>query len=201
MVKIMNKNIIIALASSSIAFAGGILTGYLFTKKKYHKKMNQELDSIRAYYEEKRNNTLPKTGELEPKVEITLDNQTSEQPIITNGLDDLLKDYKSEDNEKPKRKYTKKGGQKVSDNKIREIGLEQYEMSPNNCETLALYSNGIMLDSSGIQVNPEEYIGHDGLLKAMEMMNSLRDFSDLYFANDNLNIDFEVELIDEAYSA
>lgn len=199
----MNKNIIITLAASSIAFASGILFGHIFTKKKYYKKMNQELDSIRAYYEEKHNETLPKHGDLEPKVEITLDKDTKveEQPIVTNGLDDLLKEYKSEDNEKPKRKYTKKGGQKVSDNKIREIGLEQYEMSSNNCETLALYSNGVMLDSSGIQVNPEEYIGHDGLLKAMEMINSLRDFSDLYFANDNMGIDFEVELIDEAYSA
>ena len=195
------KTLIISTLTVGVASAvGGFFLGKNIQKKKMESEFNQQLLELQEYYSSK---TTTETQSEPVKVdEQPVQVEDPVKPAI-NTVKDILKDYKSEDTPKPKRQYRKKEESGTIKSTIHKINLEEYGNSKNASETLVYYSNGILTNGDGDMINnPQDYIGEEGIAECKEMvmlMEMGKAGADLYFRNDILVIDFEVQITDEAY--
>lgn len=200
----MNKIYIFAsIAISSVTSAvTGFFIGKKITEKKVSKDIEEDLKKLTDYYENKSsvNKTDISPVKKETKVEEPKEDVLPNQTVVDNSLSDLLTTYGATlEEQKPTKRGRPKKGAKAA---IREIELEQYGNSEYPAETLIMHPNGIMLDGYGTIISdPVAYVGVDG----MERITSLYSVGDpdqlttLYFKNDILGIDFEVELSAEDF--
>lgn len=195
------KTIIISTLTVGIASAvGGFFLGKNIQKKNMELEFNRQLEELQNYYKNKDSNVTPEVPDGMVSVQVE-DNK----PVI-NTVSDILKDYKSENSDapKPKRQYRKKEEKSGTINAIRKISLEEYGNSRNTSETLVYYSNGVLTNGDGEPLaQPENYIGESGLAECGEivvLMDMGKAGEDLYFRNEVLAIDFEVQILDEPYS-
>ncbi len=202
----MNKMIfIVPVVTSTVSGIVGFFIGRKVEKKKATKNIENELKQLSDYYEDKltQNNNVNPVVMQEPKpVEAAKTPETGlpQQEVTGNSLNDLLNSYGAAlEDQKPTKRGRPKKGVKAA---IYEIALEQYGNSEYPAETLIRYANGIFVDGYGTVINdPAAYVGLDGLDK-IDTLYSLGDddqLTTLYFKNDVLGVDYEVELSPETY--
>lgn len=197
------KTIIVSTLTVGIVSAvGGFFLGKNIQKKNMESKFNQQLLELQEYYSNRPNKETP----VEPAKVDEKPVQVEDNKPVINTVNDILKDYKSENSDapKPKRQYRKKEEKSGTINAIRKISLEEYGNSRNTSETLVYYSNGVLTNGDGEPLaQPENYIGESGLAECGEivvLMDMGKSGEDLYFRNEILAIDFEVQILDEPYS-
>lgn len=197
---------------------GGFFIGKTVSDKKNQKRSTDEITQLTQYYEGKirriRDEHIEKKIEetkSESKEHTNIGGQVqssaipsvNSNPDLNTALNEVIKEYAPIDLHEvaPKPIRRKKGVKSETEDDVKEISLEQYQLSENDAESLMYYSNDVLVDGYGNKIkNPVDFIGVNGLQKCkFEMSSGNENHPDLYFSNTKLGIDFEVEFNDEVF--
>lgn len=183
-----------------VAGAGtGFVVGYLLSKKKYEKKADTEIESVKRAFN-KHLEELYKDGELKDIPETrngytkkSESNQKQEgkpnierSPLPTDPVDDKYKDYSAPyriSGDKTKKEAPKKEGPYV-------ISPEEFMTSSYEAVTLLYYADGVLADDDNNVISSyRDMIGPN----ALECFGQYQDDT-VYVRNDKEKIDYEILL-------
>lgn len=184
-----------------VTFGAGFGTGLLATKKKYEKRSDKEIASVREAFkkhmDEVAKNVPPtRRGSSKKKKEELSNKGTSNSDFRSAPLpnDPIMDDYK--DYAAP---YSSK---KTLNTKEHQKSLEPYVISPDEymsseyeAKSLVYYADGVLADDDDNMIpNPETLLGK----KALHSFGQYEDDS-VYVRDDNLKIDYEILLSQKSF--
>ncbi len=196
------KTILIVVAGASC----GLATGYFIAKKKYEKKADDEINSVKKAFNEhldelKKDNKLKdipmtRNGYSKKKIaENKIKKETSREPLPTDPVMNNYKDYSSPYRSSAKPKSTK-GEKAPSKDRPYIISPDDFMASSYESSTLLYYADGVLADDDNNVISSyEELIGPEAL-------NSFGQYQEdtVFVRNDKLKVDFEIILDTREFS-
>lgn len=180
----MSKGTILAF---SLGAAIGSVVTWKIVETKYKQITQEEIESAKAYYEDKYGNTTAEVNEAEDEEEEKVEIEEDDKPKYTEYVNKVTKlgytNY-SDISDKPSATIP-------SDNKPYVIRPDQIDDVDYNIKCLSYYSDGVLTDEWGNEVDIEETVGEDALTHFGEYEEDT-----VYVRNDELELDYEICRLD-----
>lgn len=193
---------VFAIIGVLVTFGAGFGTGLLATKKKYEKRSDKEIASVREAFKKymddvvkdvpptRRGTSKKKKEELSNKEKSASDFRSA--PLPNDPVMDDYKDYAAPYSSKKKTLNTKEH-QKSLEPYV--ISPDEYMGSEYEAKSLFYYADGILADDDdNIIPDPEILLGK----KALHSFGQYEDDS-VYVRDDNLKVDYEVLLSQKCF--
>lgn len=202
------KNIFVVL-SVAAGFGAGFGSGFFAVKKKYEKRADAEVASVKAAFQ-KHMDEMSKDGKLKDipptrrgqskkKKEVPSESDFRSEPLPTDPDPACLDKYK--DYSAPYRSTSEK---KKTSNKERQRKLEPYVISPDEymsseytAKTLVYYADRVLAFS-----DDDARIDNPALVVGGEALTAFGRYEDdsVYVRDDNLKVDYEIIRSEKDYS-
>lgn len=184
---------------SVIAFIAGAGVGAAVTWKllenRYRTLLREEVDDVKAYFNEKLNEKTQGEGHTEPKEESKIEN-IKEKPSIKEMAAKIVEEQGYIKHSEPIAKNEKEGGRAMK-SKPYVISPEEFdELDGYQVVSLTYYSDKVLTDEDDEVIkNVDELIGKESL-------NTFGQYEDdsVFVRNDDLKTDFEILLDLRNYS-
>lgn len=181
----MNKNIIFTAITTVVSGGVGAFIGFFIGKKKYEKKITQEVEAVEAHYKK---NTIPQVKK-EEKSESTINKKI---PVDKSSIDmgsvkpESIKNYNAYFNT-----YTgSETSPKFNPNKPYIISQEEYANSEYDTRSLYLFDDGILADEDHNII--EDIAGMVGNEAVNSLLSARDGTSAVYVRNERYKLDYEI---------
>lgn len=186
------KNIYsILLSVASLGAGFGI--GYIFFKKKFEKKADDEISKMREQF----NNRLKEIIKPEPKTEKKSKSKSKEK-VVVKDINKTIAEQNQSEYVNYSAPYRSKKSKSEALEDIYIITPEQFTESEYNVVTILYYEDGTFTDDDGnIIYNPKDIFGNINVAKSFGQYEE----DSVYIRNYSKKIDYEVLLKREDYSS